>query len=223
MPTPVSRNEVAQLRDQIPVVLSGQSRRAHCRIAFSVHTVTGGTNAVKQFTRLHITFNRDFCGLVVPAADPRHNVSDTVIRQLGHGAHRDTCGIHRVITANTGAEILQLPAQIPVLHARQSRCFDTFIAPTVGAVTGRTVAVVKGLPFRRSGGKGDQLADRQGEQDPVGQTPDFVARVERNETQHYKLLGTTVFRPAPHAPVHPCGSVPTGQTSPRFPARPNAC
>ncbi len=109
MPTPVSRNEVAQLRDQIPVVLSGQSRRTHCRIAFGVHTVAGGTHAVQQFTRLHITFNRDFCGLVVPAADPGHNVSDAVIRQLGHGAHRDTCGVHRVITANASAEILQLP------------------------------------------------------------------------------------------------------------------
>ena len=46
MRTPVSRNEITQLRDQIPVILSGESWRAHSRIAFRVQTMTGGTYTI---------------------------------------------------------------------------------------------------------------------------------------------------------------------------------
>ena len=59
--------------------------------------------------------------------------------------------------------VLELPLQVPGLHAREPRRLHAFVAASVRAVTGGAIAVVEGLTFggRRQGGDAQQADQRK--------------------------------------------------------------
>ena len=100
-------------------------------------------------------------GNVIPTAYPFDNILYGRVRQHGgHGLHGEAFDIVGMRAANAVPIVLELPFQVPGLHAREPRRLHAFVAASVRAVTGGAITVVEGLAFRRRRQGGDaQKAD----------------------------------------------------------------
>ena len=102
-----------------------------------------------------------FRGNVIPTAYPLDNILYGLVRQPGgHGLHGEAFDIVGMRTANAVPIVLELPFQVPGLHAREPRRLHAFVAASIGPVAGGAITIVEGLAFRRRRQGGDaQKAD----------------------------------------------------------------